>query len=54
MVFLHVHTGAVDAFAADAWADDFGEAVVVEGCDVEVFFNVLAHIFGPWFCAEVA
>ena len=43
-----------DAFDADAGADDLGEAVDVHGVQVEAFFDLLAHAFGPGFGPEDA
>ena len=53
MVFLDVHARAGDAFAADAGADDLGQAVVVEGQEAELALDLDAHVLGPGLAAEV-
>ncbi len=53
IVLLDVHAGAGRAFAGDAGADDFGETVVVEGVDAQLFLNGAAHLFRPRLAAEV-
>ena len=42
------------AFAGDAGPDHFGEAIAVEGVDVEGVFELVAHRVGPWLGAEAA
>ena len=45
---------AFRAFNRHAGADNFGEAVNVEGRDIEPFFYLLAHALAPGFGAEDA
>ena len=44
----------LDAFAGDAGADHFGQAVDVEGVDVELALQLPAHRVGPRLGAEHA
>ena len=43
-----------DAFAGDARAHDFGQAVDVDGVDAELPFDFVAHALAPGFGAEDA
>ena len=42
------------AFAGDAGADHFGQAIAVERVHVEGVFEFAAHRVGPWLGAETA
>ena len=52
VVFKDVHALAAETFTSHAGADDFREAVIVGGDDIEARFDFPAQLFTPRLAAE--